>query len=108
MDLERDGHGRDGVDRSIWKNGGETSAEDSGRAGGPVCAHIRDTALHAAWGLVSVAVGDNFNRSAAHALRTSQASWQERRQESRNILMNQEFEQEYGALSKKVRERWAN
>jgi hypothetical protein len=45
-------------------------------------------------------VCDNFRRGAAHALQ----AWPERRRESGIILMNQEFEQEYGALNKKVRE----
>jgi hypothetical protein len=47
-----------------------------------------------------LAVCDNFSRSASDALRISQ----ETRQESRNILMNQELEQEYGSLNKKVSE----
>jgi len=45
-------------------------------------------------------VCDNFTRSAAHALQASLESGRE----SRNIRMNQEFEQEYGLLNKKVRE----
>jgi hypothetical protein len=47
-----------------------------------------------------VAVCDNFSGGAGHALRV----YQEIGQESRNILMNQELEQEYGSLNKKVRE----
>jgi hypothetical protein len=43
-----------------------------------------------------MAVCDNFSSGAPYALWTSQ--------ESRITLMNQEFEQEYGLLSKKVRE----
>jgi len=49
--------------------------------------------------LVRVAVCDNFCRGAALAILYSR-----QREESVIILMNQEFEQEYGALNKKVRE----
>jgi hypothetical protein len=45
-------------------------------------------------------VCDNFSRGAAYALRTPRESGRE----SGNILMNQEFEQEYALLNKKVRE----
>jgi hypothetical protein len=41
-------------------------------------------------------VCDNFSRGAAHALRVFQ--------EGKRLPMNQEFEQEYGSLHKKVRE----
>ncbi len=43
-----------------------------------------------------VAVCDNFSRGAVHALRTFQ--------EGKRLPMNQEFEQEYGSLNKKMRE----
>jgi hypothetical protein len=47
-----------------------------------------------------MAVCDNFSRGATYALRTSAKSGRE----SGSIHMNQEFEQEYGLLNKKVRE----
>ena len=75
------------------------AAKGASGAGCAVCPHFRNHVLHAARGLVRVAVCDNFSRGAAHALR-----FPGNPQESRSILMNQEFEQEYGSLSKKVRE----
>jgi hypothetical protein len=50
--------------------------------------------------LVRLGVCDNFCSGAAHAPQ----DFFQGNAESGNILMNQEFEQEYGALSKKVRE----
>jgi hypothetical protein len=100
VDFERDGYGSDGVDRSVWEDGGAAAAKGARGASCAICTHFGNHVLHASWRLVRVAVCDNFSRSATHALRASH----EIRQESRSILMNQEFEQEYGSLSKKVRE----
>jgi hypothetical protein len=47
-----------------------------------------------------MAMCDNFSRGDYHALRASQPS----SRESGSILMNQELEQEYESLGKKVRE----
>ena len=72
------------------------AAQRTWGAGCSLCPHLRNHVLHAAWRLVRLAVCDNFSRGAAHALRIFQ--------EGKRLPMNQEFEQEYGLLSKKVRE----
>ena len=66
------------------------------RAGGALCPHFRNHVLHPPWRLVRMAVCDNFCRGAVDAFPIPQPD--------RAIGMIQELDQEYGALSKKVRD----
>src|SRR5256885_12320614 len=96
MDIEYDRYRRYGFDRSLWTNCRASSSQGKRRTGRSLRTHFCNHVLHAARRLVRLAVCDNFSRGAAHALHLFQ--------ESQRLPMNQEFEQEYGSLSKKVRE----
>src|SRR5579864_32142 len=94
MAVERHRYRCDRLDRSMGTNRSANSPEGASRPGCALRAHFYNHFLYPPWRLVRIAVCDNFFWGAALALLISSQGC--------SLIMNQELEQEYSSLTKKV------